>query len=123
MSSNVESQKEDDLSLHSNDEEIGHTTNKTAIFIQGQNISKKTRIRLDDIPKDLGDKLRHLDLRNDGYIDIGDILILDAKEQNDEKMVKIIIVFQMSTMYRLISSRFYIIAECFSSYLLFGFFK
>jgi len=49
------------------------TKNKDGI--SSKNNSGKTRICLNDIPRDLADKLRHLDLGNDGYID-GKIFLL-----------------------------------------------
>jgi hypothetical protein len=49
----------------------------------------KTRINLSDLQLELADKLRHLDLANDGYIDIEDILVLDEQEKRQEHLVKI----------------------------------
>lgn len=49
---------------------------------------KNTRISLSDIPPELTAKLKHLDLGNDGYLDIEDILVLDEKEQHDKKTTK-----------------------------------
>lgn len=43
-----------------------------------------TRISLSDIPPELAEKLKHLDLGNDGYLDIEDILVLDEKEQLEQ---------------------------------------
>ena len=53
--------------------------------------NENTRINLSELPSELADKLRHLDLTNDGYIDAEDILVLDEEEKRQEKLVKIVI--------------------------------
>lgn len=56
-------------------------------LISPRNRKSGTRICLNDIPKDLAAKLRHLDLEDDGYIDVEDIMVLDQKEQIEEDTV------------------------------------
>ena len=59
-------------------------------LISPRNRKSGTRICLNDIPKDLAAKLRHLDLEDDGFIDVEDIMVLDQKEQIEEDTVDII---------------------------------
>ena len=47
-----------------------------------------TRISLSDIPPELAAKLKHLDLGNDGFLDVEDILVLDEAQHHDKKTVK-----------------------------------
>ena len=56
-------------------------------FISPRGRKSGTRICLKDLPSDLAEKLRHLDLQHDGYIDIEDIMVLDQKEQLEESTV------------------------------------
>jgi len=61
---------------------------RKVLSIKKSNKSNETRINLSELQPELAEKLRHLDLGNNGYIDIEDIIVLDEKEKNQEKLVK-----------------------------------
>lgn len=42
-----------------------------------------TRIRLADLPDDIRQKLKHLDLANDGFIDAADVIHIDEKDKQE----------------------------------------
>ena len=56
--------------------------------------NRNTRISLSDVPPELAARLKHLDIGNDGYLDLEDILVLDEKEQLEEKTVILFIIIK-----------------------------
>ena len=46
-----------------------------------------TKISLADLPNGIGQKLQHLDLSNDGFIDAADIIHIDQKEKEEVSQV------------------------------------
>ena len=82
----VESSKKTDLNIEGSRKMIATTLSR-----KSSSTKSKARISLSDIAPDLAMKLRHLDLGNDGYIDIEDILVLDEKEKMGENTVNRII--------------------------------